>query len=106
MEKKDNRKNFNILVITPKSVCPQFTQEIKNRLDIEEIEKVQDFGEIHIKDISDFNSSSVDKELKTLVTEFNYNTKSHIIITNPHKVKKIQSFATIKDKHKLLNKMT
>lgn len=90
-ESKDDRKNFNILVITPKSVCPQFTQEIKNRLDIKEIEKVQDFGEIHIKDISDFNSSSVNKELKSLMTEFKDNTKSHIIITNPHKVKKIQS---------------
>lgn len=79
--------HFRILVITPKSVCPQFKAEILDKLkfdeDIHYLNDIQKSFRLNSADVEDVSNLSGD----SLISEVE--AKNHIVIANPHKMCKL-----------------
>lgn len=84
----DSNNNYNILVITPKNVCPQFKKEILNKLRFGETIHNIHLNEDIVEDISNFGSD----DIKNKITEISKNSaqNNHIVIANPHKMCKLK----------------
>lgn len=73
--------HFRILVITPKSVCPQFKAEILDKLKFDNIK----LNTADVEDVSNLGGIKI----KNKVNEIAADSKNHIIIANPHKMCKL-----------------
>ena len=84
---ENNDTHFRILVITPKSVCPQFKGEILDKLkfdeDIHYLNDTQKSFRLNSADVEDISNLSGD----SLISEIE--SKNHIVIANPHKMCKL-----------------
>ena len=81
--------HFRILVITPKSVCPQFKAEILDKLkfdkDLNDSENTFRLNRADVEDISNLGGKKVDLKVGRIAAD----AKNHIIIANPHKMCKL-----------------
>lgn len=82
----DSNNDYNILVITPKNVCPQFKKEILNKLRFGETIHNIHLNEDIVEDISDLKSGLTNK-IDEISDTFAQN--NHIVIANPHKMCKL-----------------
>ena len=84
---ENNSTHFRILVITPKSVCPQFKAEILDKLkfdeDIHYLNDTKKSFRLNSADVEDISNLSGD----SLISEVE--SKNHIVIANPHKMCKL-----------------
>ena len=81
---ENNDTHFRILVITPKSVCPQFKAEILDKLKFDNIK----LNTVDVEDISNESSTKVKSKINEIAAELNgtAEAKNHIILANPHKM--------------------
>ena len=81
---ENNDTHFRILVITPKSVCPQFKAELLDKLNFDNIK----LNTVDVEDISNESSTKVKSKINEIAAELNgtAEAKNHIILANPHKM--------------------
>lgn len=81
---ENNGTHFRILVITPKSVCPQFKAEILDKLKFDNIK----LNTADVEDVSNEGSTKVKSKVNEIAAELNgiAEAKNHIILANPHKM--------------------